>query len=60
MKRSKYYTVIADEVTDASNKEQLSIVLLYVQVGVVKEVFVGFICVERIMGESLANAILTG
>ena len=60
MKRSKYYTVIADEVTDASNKEQLSIVLRYVQVGVVKEVFVGFICVERIMGESLANAILTG
>ena len=30
VKRSKYYTIIADEVTDASNKEQLSIVLHYV------------------------------
>ena len=58
VKRSKYYTVIADEVTDASNKEQLSIVLRYVQVDVIKEVFVGFIYVERITGESLANAIL--
>ena len=55
LKRSKYYTVIADEVTDASNKEQLSIVLRYVQVDVIKEVFVGFIYVERITGESLAN-----
>ena len=51
VKRSKYYTVIADEVTYASNKEQLSIVLRYVQVDVVKEVFVGFIYVERITGE---------
>ena len=42
VKRSKYYTVIADEVTD-SNKEQLSIVLRYVQIDVVKEVFVGSI-----------------
>ena len=58
VKRSKYYTVIADEVTDASNKEQLSIVLRYVQVDVIKEVFVGFIYVERVTGESLANAIL--
>ena len=58
VKRSKYYTVIADEVTDASNKEQLSIVLHYVQVDVVKKVFVGLIYVERITGESLANAIL--
>ena len=40
--------VIADEVTDASNKEQLSIVLRYVQVDVVKEVFVGFMYVLHI------------
>ena len=45
--------VIADEVTDASNKEQLSIVLRYVQVDVVKEVFVGFIYVERITGGAI-------
>ena len=57
--RSKYYTLIADEVTDTSNKEQLSITLRYVLVDVVKEVFVGFVFVERITGASLADAILT-
>lgn len=30
VKRAVWYTVIADEVTDASNKEQLSVVLRYV------------------------------
>ena len=59
VKRSKYYTLIADEVTDTSNKELLSITLRYVLVDVVKEVFVGFVSVERITGASLADAILT-
>ena len=39
VKLSKFYTVIADEVTDVSNKEQLSICLRYVHGGTVKEVF---------------------
>ena len=51
-----HFTPLAQRVR--GNKEQLSIVLRYVQVDVVKEVFVGFIYVERITGESLANAIL--
>ena len=56
--RAKYYTIIADEVTDLSNKEQLSLALRYVLDGRVKEVFVDFMFVERITGEMLAQAIL--
>ena len=58
VKTSKYYTLIADEVSDSSNKEQLSITLRYVFGDVVKKMFVGFVSVERITGESLAGAIL--
>lgn len=51
VKKSKYYTVIADEVTDVSNKEQVSISLRYIYDGTVKEVFIAFVSVERITGE---------
>ncbi len=56
--QAKYYTIIADKVTDLSNKEQLSLTLRYVLNGRVKEVFVDFIFVERITGEVLAHSIL--
>ena len=36
MKRAKYYSVIADEVVDVSNKEQLSLTVRYVLDGTVK------------------------
>lgn len=52
MIRAKYYTVIADEVADVSNKEQLSLALRYVLDGGGKEAFVDFVEVERITGES--------
>ena len=55
VRRAKYYTIIADEVTDLSNKEQLSLTLRYVLDGKVKE---DFVYVERITGEELAKAIL--
>ena len=58
VKKARYYTIIADEVTDLSNKEQLSLALRYVLNGSVKEVFVDFIFVERITGEVLAQAML--
>lgn len=58
VKQAQYYTIIADEVTDLSNKEQLSLALRYVMNGRVKEVLVDFIFVERITGEVLAQAIL--
>ena len=58
VKRAKYYSVIADEMADVSNKEQLSLTVRYVLDRTVKEMFVDFIEVERITGESLAMAIL--
>ena len=58
VKISKFVTLIADEVTDVSNHEQLSICLHYVHGTTVKEVFVGYKSVDRITGESLADAIL--
>ncbi len=33
VKAAKWLTIIADEVTDVSNKEQLSIVVMYVDMG---------------------------
>ena len=47
MKRAKFYSIIADEVTDAA---QLSIILRYVLDGTIKEVFVDFM---EIMGDVL-------
>ena len=58
VKRAKFYSVIADKVTDTANKEELSISLRFVLDGTVKEVFVDFVEVERITGQVLAQAIL--
>lgn len=57
--QAKYYTIIADEVTDLSNREQLSLTLRYFLNGRVGEVSVDFICFERITGEVLAHSIPT-
>lgn len=56
--KTKYYTMIADEVGDVASKEQLSLCLHYVLDAVVKKVFVDFVEVERIIGETLGQAIL--
>lgn len=59
---AKWYTVIADEVTDVSNKEQLSIVLRYIDGDSqsVREDLVGFVeCDMGISGRSLANKIIS-
>lgn len=53
-----FFSVIPDEVTDAANKEELSLVLRYVLNNEIKEVFVDFVEVERITGEVLAQSIL--
>ena len=58
VEQAKFFTVIADEKTDVSNKDQLSIALRYVLKGTVKEVFVDFVEVERIIGQVLADAIV--
>lgn len=58
VKRAKFYSVIADEVTDSANKEELSLALRYILDGSIKEVFVDFVEVEHITGAVLAQAIL--
>ena len=50
--------IIADEVCDVSNNEQLSLWLCYVHKGVVKIFLLDFAQVERITGKELANTIL--
>ena len=58
IKQAKFYTVIADEVSDVSNKEQLSFSICYVLNGIVHESFIDFAEVERITDQALASSIL--
>ena len=58
VRSAKFYSIIADEVTDTANKEVLSLVLRYVSDGEIREVFVDFLQVERITGRVLGEAIL--
>ena len=62
VRSSLCYTVIADEVTDCSNKEQLSIVLRYIEseTSFIREDLVTFLeCDSGTTGEALADQILT-
>lgn len=59
-KLPKFFTILADEVTDCSNLEQVSIVIRFVDGDKnMREDFLGFIIVEHITGESLATALLS-
>ena len=61
VKQAQFYTVIADEVTDCSNKEQLSLVLWYVNPGdcIIREDLVTFLeCDSGITGQALAGKIV--
>ena len=58
VKQAKFYSIIADEVTDISNKEELSLVIRYLHEEQVREVFVDFVKVERITGQVLGETIL--
>lgn len=54
-----FYAILADEVTDVANKEQLSPAVRFVNIdGTVHEEFLGFLSLERITGEAIASAIL--
>ena len=58
VKKAKYYSVLCDEVSDASNKEQVSIVLRFVDgTNSIREEFLDFIYTDRITGEILAGKI---
>ena len=58
---NKVFSVIADEATDSSNKEQLPLVIRFVDSdNNIREEFVGFQeCVEGISGEAVADLILS-
>ena len=55
-----YFSVLADEATDAANDEQLSISIRYVDEGSPTKVFMGFHkCVSGVTGQAIANDILS-
>ena len=56
VRKAKYFTVCADEAADVSNKEQLPLVLRFVdEAGTIREEFVEFIlCESGTTGEALA------
>ena len=57
---AKFFTILADEVTDCANLEQVSIVIRYVDSEKrIREEFLGFVTVERITGKALAAALLS-
>lgn len=61
VRETKYFTVIADEVTDSANMEQLSLVLRYVDPdsSALCEDFMEFLhCDSGVTGEALSNKIL--
>ena len=58
IKNAKWYSILCDEVTDTSNKEQVSIVLRFVDSSCdIREEFLEFINTDRITGEVLAGKI---
>ena len=63
LKASKFFSVLADETSDVSNIEQLSILVRYVHEDVigepsVKEVFLGFCEATDLSGEGLSRLIM--
>ena len=62
VKNSKFYTIIADEAADCSNKEKMSLVLRFVDKdNNIKEDFLKFIhCREGLHGSELATVLLKG
>ena len=61
IRAAKFYSVIADEVTDAANDEQLSISIQFVYGYSLQEKFLGFnecIATSSVTGEAIAYDIL--
>lgn len=59
--KSKCFSVLADETTDISTKEQLSICVRYIdEQNMLHEDFLEFFEIERLTGDALANSILNG
>ena len=60
IKKSQYYAVIADEASDMSNKEQMSLVLRFVDKNFdVREELLGFLhCKSGLSGKALSETLL--
>lgn len=60
VRQAKYFSVLADEVADVSNTEQLSLVLRFVdESNEIREEFVDFLpCTGGTSGQALADMIL--
>ena len=60
VQKAKYYSILADEVADISNTEQLSLVLRFVdENNIIKEEFVDFLpCLDGTSGQAIASLIL--
>ena len=59
VKEAKFFSVLADEVSDVSSKEQMSMVLRYVdKAGHIREAFVGFVeCDQGTSGQAVCDGI---
>ena len=58
VKQAKFFSVIADEVVDVANLEQLSICLRFANDDNVHEIFCDFVELERITGRAIADAVM--
>lgn len=59
VKSARYFAVLADEVTDTSNWEQMSLVLRFVDSQQdIREEFLAFVPCEEVSGEGLTNKIV--
>ena len=61
IKQSKYFAVLANEASDVSNKEQMSLVLRYLDsTNQIKEEFLSFIhCKDGTSGEAISKYIIS-
>ena len=58
LQEASFYTIIADETKDISKREQLSIVLRYVNNAIFRECFLGFVHAHKLDASSLSENIL--
>ena len=63
VKKAKMFSILADETSDVTNVEQLSLVVCYVQdlsggILMLKESFLGFSHAENLKGQDLSKQII--
>ena len=58
IKKSKYFSVLADETTYIPNTKQMDLAIRYFDSKYITEKFISFIECENISGESIANLIM--